>query len=276
MLIPMLVVDLFRVALIEAVLDMPSALVICPAASELGQLDGLPLVSTSNRNKQFPPATMVAPDKLAVFAPGVAVMLVVPAQVVVALAGLATTSLVIGPSTTETPVKEPADTLLIWIVTRETPPLATEVGENDLAPVMPVVMVRVAEAVAGLVTPSLLVNAPIGMVLVCVPTLPLLTLTLKVQLPLAGMVAPERMTLPLLAGAVTVPPTQVVLAPGTSATTTIWPTVAGRLSVIAALVMGVAVALVSVTVNCEVWPWATDVGLNALDRGPCNDRHGGS
>ena len=44
-------------------------------------------------------------------APGVAVMLVAPAQVVAALAGLATTRLVIGPSMTEIPVNDPAETL---------------------------------------------------------------------------------------------------------------------------------------------------------------------
>ena len=93
----------------------------------------------------------------------------------------------------------------------------------------------------------MLVSAPTGMVLALRPVVVPMVVALKVQLLLAGMVAPLRPMLPLPATAVTVPP-QVVAVVGAFAMTT----PAGRVSVTATPVTADADELLRVTTRTLV------------------------
>src|SRR6185312_16945845 len=85
-----------------------------------------------------------------------------------------------------------------------------EAGVN--ASVAPRPASTVSEALVGAVlAPALvLASAPAAIVLAYVPDVPLVTLTVTVQEPEAGIVPPESATLVPLLAAVTVPPAHVV------------------------------------------------------------------
>jgi hypothetical protein len=100
------------------------------------------------------------------------------------------------------------------------------------------------------------VTAPIASVLVYVAADALVTFTVTVHEPLAGIVAPESATvLPPLA-AVTTPPTQVV-APEAEA---VFTRPAGYVSVNAAPVIAVVFEFASVIVSTAVEPGAIELG----------------
>jgi len=107
------------------------------------------------------------------------------------------------------------------------PPAKIGSGENDLARLGGAATVSVSFA-AVLFEPPEVVNPPTGMVLTCAPTDEDVTATVTVQLPLAGMVPPLRLTLP---AALEIIPLQE--PPGAAAVVT---TPAGSVSVKAALV----------------------------------------
>ncbi len=220
-----------------AVFDAPSFDVMFPIGMLLGQLAGFPLVTTLNSRSQLVPAAIFAPVIVTVLLPGAAVITGEPAQVVLAAAGLATARLDIGPSVIDTPVSGVTEGLVTRTVTCETPPLATEAGVNDLVAVSPDVAVRMALAGEGFCAFWSLLSAPAGMVLVCGPNVAATTLTLKLQLPLAGMVAPAMETVLPEATAVTRPPAQLVEVPGVALTMT----PAGSVSLNDELVSGVTV-----------------------------------
>ena len=92
------------------------------------------------------------------------------------------------------------------------------------------------------------------------PAEALVTFTVTVQLPEAGIVAPESATEAALFAAVTLPPAQVV-APLAEAVLT---RPAGYVSVNAAPLIGVAFGLVSVIVRTEAPPGTTSEGENAF------------
>ena len=88
------------------------------------------------------------------------------------------------------------------------------------------------------------------------------TLTWKVQLPLAGTVAPDMATLVPPAVAAIVPPAHVVLAAGTAATARPDGKVSAKLALVSATV---ADELLKVTVNTDEPGWMMVDGLNALE-----------
>ena len=90
--------------------------------------------------------------------------------------------------------------------------------------------------------------------------MPLVTVTVTVHEPLAGIVPPESATLAPPLAAVTVPPAQVV-APEAGVALTRF---AGYVSVNAAPVIAVALPLVSVTVSVDVPLRPIAVGLKAF------------
>ena len=85
-----------------------------------------------------------------------------------------------------------------------------EAGVNDLATVSAFNTVRLALAAAVLAPAFVVVSAPEAIVLLYVAGVALVTFTVTVHEPLAGIVAPLRATLVPLFAAVTVPPAQVV------------------------------------------------------------------
>ena len=145
-----------KVALMGLVLTAPSALVILPAGMVLLQDDPLP-VTTSKEKVQLAPALSVTPCSWARLAPGLTIRLGPPAQLLAALAGLATVRPLLKVlSSMARLVSWPFEVLLTVMVTRETPPGVTAVGEKDLLPVMPVVMASGAVALPEIVPPELL------------------------------------------------------------------------------------------------------------------------
>ncbi len=85
-----------------------------------------------------------------------------------------------------------------------------EAGVNDFATESAVATVSVSLADAVFAPPFAVVSAPAAIVLVWLPDVLLVTFTVTVHEPPAGIVAPESATLLPLLAAVTVPPTHVV------------------------------------------------------------------
>ena len=121
---------------------------------------------------------------------------------------------------------------------------------------------RVALAAAWLL-PTLVCNAPTGMLLICPPMALAVTLTLTVQPPAGILVPLARVMLVVPAPAVTAP-VQVDTTAGTAATT-IWPGALGKVSVnAAASVIALLLGLPKVKVRVEVPLAGITVGEKAL------------
>ena len=93
------------------------------------------------------------------------------------------------------------------------------------------------------------------------PAVVVRTLTVKTQLPLAGIVAPLRLTWPLPSTAVIVPPPHVPLRPPVEIVIP-----AGSVSVNAIPFSETLLVLVMVKLRPEVWPTEIDDGVNAMLR----------
>ncbi len=155
---------------------------------------------------------------------------------------------------------------IVIVIVDGAPPAGIGFGANDFASRAPVwtVMVRL---IAGLVAPSAVVNAPAAIVFVGVAFvntfgLRAMTSTRIVHEPPAEIVPPARAIVAgLLAVAVAVPLPQVVAAFGVGAMLS----VAGSVSMIAALVSGTGLGFVSVIVSVDTGPlpW-TLVGAKIL------------
>ena len=105
------------------------------------------------------------------------------------------------------------------IVSVDVPPTAIDVGEKLLATVGAANAETVSVALAGAVLGGALdVTAPAAIVFEYELGAGLVTVTVTVQLPLAGIVPPESAREPLRGFAVTVPPHDVIV-PGTAALT---------------------------------------------------------
>lgn len=128
-----------------------------------------------------------------VVAPGVAVIVVLPAHVVLA-AGLEASTYTLLPepkgAVTETLLNAASPTLFTVTVTREEPCKLVVVGENAALPVTAVVTASVAVLDVLLVWPSVVEIFPAAIVLAKEPTVLPVTLTLTVQLALADTVNP--------------------------------------------------------------------------------------
>src|SRR5438105_2481184 len=139
-------------------------------------------------------------------------------------------------------------------------PVPIELGAKAFVTVSVFATTRLAFAAAVLAPALVLVSAPAAMVLLYVPTTALATLTVTVQFPDAGIVAPASATLAPLLAAVTVPPAQVV-APLALA---VFTRLAGYVSVKAAPVTAAAFGFVSVMVSTDVSFVPMDAGANAF------------
>ena len=138
---------------------------------------------------------------------------------------------------------------------------------NAFATVSPALTVSVALAAAPLLPELAVVTAPIAIELLYVPAIALVTFTVTVQEPDAGIVPPESATLVPPLVAVTAPPAQLVAPVAGVALTR----PGGYVSVNAAPVIAVAFGLVNVTVSVEVPLMPIEVGLKALvTTGPFN------
>ena len=129
-----------------------------------------------------------------------------------------------------------------------------------------------AVAAVAFVPPCVVPKAPTGMVLVLVPFVVLVSVTVIVQeppLPVPGMVPPVNVTVVAPAFAVTMPPTQEVLAAGVGATDK-WELVGeARLSVKFITVYGRVDGLVIVIVITVVLPdWNRRWGKSLCDGSP--------
>src|SRR6202521_4736402 len=112
---------------------------------------------------------------------------------------------------------------------------------------------------ATVLEPTLVVSAPIGMVLTCeAPGEFEVTSTEKEHEPLAGTLPPVSVTLPALL--VTTPPPQVVLVLGVADVVT----PAGYVSVTEVTVIGVELPLLTVIVSTETEPGSIVAGANAF------------
>ena len=109
--------------------------------------------------------------------------------------------------------------LFSTMVRRDVPFAGITAGANCLPTLGGVLMITSALVGSSLVTPSLVLTAPVGMVLTLLPGVLLSTSTVTVQLAPAASVAPVRRTEVADAAAMTTPPGQVVLAFGACATT---------------------------------------------------------
>src|SRR6185503_20688881 len=140
------------------------------------------------------------------------------------------------------------------------PPMAMDAGANDFDTESELRTSSVALAAARFEPAFVVVRPPAAMVFTYGFGVALVTLTVTVHEPLAGMVAPESATeVPALA-AVTVPPAHVVAPAGVA----VFTRPAGYVSVKAAPVIAVAFGLVRVIVSTEAAFGATDAGANAL------------
>jgi len=102
----------------------------------------------------------------------------------------------------------------IVIVRVEVPPSAITSEENSLVTVGGETTVNVALVELELDNPCVVVRSPAAMVFSYAPPVDDVTVTVTVQLPLAGMVPPLRLTEPAPATAVTEPPLHVVVPLG--------------------------------------------------------------
>src|SRR5262252_1398887 len=144
-------------------------------------------------------------------------------------------------------------------------PVPMEAGVKDLAAVRPASTVRL-ELAAAVLAPALVESTPpTGIVLVDVPAAALVTVTVTVQEPFAGMVPLASARVPPPLAAVTVPTPHVVAPPAGVAFTT----PAGYVSVNVAPVIAEVFALVSVTVSVEVPPAAMVAGAKDLAAAGC-------
>ena len=253
-----------RLALTAAELNGPSALLMPPTGTAL--LHGpVPLVFTSKAKSQPEPADKVAPKSCALVAPGLATRVGEPAQEVVALAGLAT----LRPaekllSLIARPVSSALELLMARRVTRALPPEVTEVGLKLLLPDRLVVMVRLADTLAGIV-PALEEKSAGLMVFVYGPSVVPVTRTVithsvcRLDVGRAFTVPPIRITWSSPGKACSDPP-QVLVAAGLAAS--VRP--AGRVSVRATAVRVEVVRLRTRRVSVEVPPWAILVGEKLL------------
>ena len=193
-------------------------------------------------------------------APGIAVTRP-PAQVVAGLAGLATVTPAGRLSVRAAPVRGEALPFVIVIVSVDALPDGSEAGAKALERAAPVCTTRFPEIAFAFDTPWVVVIAPIGRVFVAVPFVVDVTLTRTLQLPAAGIVAPETEKDPAPALAVTTAPAHVVVTDGGFATVID----AGNVSVNEAPVSGVALELFSWTVRVEGPPDAIGDGENDFD-----------
>lgn len=202
-------------------------------------------------------AGMVPPLKLMVPAPAVAVN--VPPQLLVVTDGVAITRPAGRLSVKAAPAYGLPEGFCRVMVNVEVSPTPTVVGENPLVKAIPVIP-RLAGAMTTFLAPSLVVSAPIGMVLVTVPVerpIPAKTGTTSVQVlsvggvALAGMVPPLKLISALPDVAVRVPP-QLLTGAGDAAI--VRP--AGRVSLTATPVKGKPLGFCKVMVSRLVLPGA--------------------
>ena len=151
------------------------------------------------------------------------------------------------------PVAPIAFGLVSVIVITLVSPVPMELGVKTLVTVSRFDTVSVSLAGAVLEPAFVVVSAPAGIVFAYVPAAALVTFTVTVHEPLAGMVPPESATLVPLLAAVTVPAPQVVAPEGDA----VFTRPAGYVSVNAAPVTAVAFGLVSVMVSTDGEPGAT-------------------
>src|SRR5258706_5332091 len=100
------------------------------------------------------------------------------------------------------------------MVSTEVSLVPIEDGAKPFVTATPASTESVAFAATVLAPAFVEVSAPTAMVLLYDPVVPLVTFTVTVQEPLAGIVAPESATLGPLFAAVTLPPAQVVAPAG--------------------------------------------------------------
>jgi len=206
--------------------------------------------------KQFVFTPTVPPVRVMLPEPAVAVS--VPPQAFVAPLGVATTSPEGSESVTASPVRATvlAAGLVIVRVRVEVPPAPMLLGAKALATVGGISTDRVAVAAAAVVV----LEVSVLVVLFLTPEVVAVTFTLMLQLPKkAPTEPPERLTLPVPAVAVNVPP-QPLLTPLGVATTS----PAGRVSVKAMFVTPPILLFWMLKVSVEVPPTGMLVGLNDL------------
>src|SRR5438477_174327 len=150
-------------------------------------------------------------------------------------------------SVKSTPVTAAAFGLVKVIVRTLVSFVPIELGAKDFAAATPPSTESDAFAAAVLAPAFVVVRPPAAMLLLYVPAVALVTLTVTVQLPDAGIVPPESATLLALLFAVTTPPQ--VVAPLAAAVFTRF---AGQVSVKAAPVIAAAFGFVSVIVSTLV------------------------
>ena len=210
---------------------------------------------TLNVTVQLPLAGMVIPVKLSAVAPALKVAGVVPTQV--PPTAPPTALIFDSVSVNAPPVSAVVLPFFKVSVTVEEPPDAIDVGLNAFAmvgkptPSVAVLLAAPAVGVCVLVTPEVVLGSE--------PTAVLVTLNVTVQLPLAGMVIPVKLS--AVAPAVNelgVVPTQV---PATVPPTAL---ILTSVSVNAPPVSAAVSAFFRVSVTVEDPPDAIEVGLNAL------------
>jgi hypothetical protein len=130
------------------------------------------------------------------------------------------------------------------------PPTARVDGVKVLLGAGTALTVSVALAATAFEPPLVVVRPPTGMVLAYAPVAVAVTVTLMVQLPLAGMVPPARLT--AVAVLLAVPTAQLVLA--VPAVAVMAPGATGKVSVNAAPVRATVLLLATVMVNTLVPP----------------------
>ncbi len=156
------------------------------------------------------PVAGTVPPESATLIPLFAAVTVPPAHVVAPLALAVFTRLAGYVSVKAAPVAAVAFGFVSVIVRTDTSVVPIEAGVNDLATVSAFNTVRLALAAAVLAPAFVVVSAPEAIVLLYVAGVALVTLTVTVHEPLAGIVAPESASEVPLFAAVTVPPAQVV------------------------------------------------------------------
>jgi hypothetical protein len=155
------------------------------------------------------------------------------------------------------PVKATAFGFVSRMVSVEVPPTGMLAGVNDLA-TSGGANVTVSELVAGVVfdPPLVVISPPAGMILSYVPPPLAVTVIVTVQLPVAGIVPPVRLTEVVVW--VAVPPQVVPAVPGR----VVKPV--GRLSLNVAPVRATGLGFDRVMVRSDVPPGAMVPGTNAL------------
>jgi hypothetical protein len=150
--------------------------------------------------------------------------------------------------------------LVSVIVSTLVSPVPTDAGAKTFVAVSAPRTVSVAFAAAVLAPPLVVVSAPAAIEFAYAPEDALVTFTVIVQEPDAGIVPPESATLLAPLFAVTAPPAQLVAPAGAA----VFTRPAGYVSVTAAPVIAVVFGFVSVIVSTEVPFTPTAVGAKAL------------